>query len=189
MGVFADGEDGMKIEQGKYYRTRDGRKVGPMRTWGETFQGHDCLTSGGFLWRVSDGINYPDENGKSNKPKIDLISEWTDPAPEPAKPDLTAITTPFGLLDAETQGALRAHGGPYEIFGACGWVDYDPTWHTPCTYRVKPSPPKPREAWAYGAHMRDTREAAEQFRADVDAANPGKGYLNTPITHWIEVTE
>lgn len=40
-------------------------------------------------------------------------------------PDLTAITTPFGLLDEATQEALRAHGGPYE------WFDGE-VWHYAC---------------------------------------------------------
>lgn len=39
--------------------------------------------------------------------------------------DLTAITTPFGLLDAATQEALRAHGGPYEYFDGDEWCATD----------------------------------------------------------------
>lgn len=63
--------------------------------------------------------------------------------------DLTAITTPFGLLDRETQEALKAHGGPYEIYGMFGlWEKRpDPAWAVDCTYRVKPAPPKPHEIW------------------------------------------
>lgn len=65
--------------------------------------------------------------------------------------DLTTITTPFGLLDAETRAALRAHGGPYEYWNGGSWTnsasealhDID----TALTYRVKPAPPKPREWW------------------------------------------
>ncbi len=63
--------------------------------------------------------------------------------------DLTKITTPFGLLDKETQEALRAHGGPYE--GLVGfdkaewWEVLSPAWGANSTYRVKPQPPKPRE--------------------------------------------
>lgn len=65
--------------------------------------------------------------------------------------DLTALTTPFGLLDRDTQEALRAHGGPYEWFsGVSGWTvsEHDPThWHPAYTIRVKAAPPKPREWW------------------------------------------
>lgn len=66
--------------------------------------------------------------------------------------DLTTITTPFGLLDAETQAAIKAHGGPYQYwFPEDGWRDYKgighPTWTVHTVYRVKPAPPKPREWW------------------------------------------
>ncbi|MFN7002211.1 MAG: hypothetical protein ACK4NW_02130 [Roseinatronobacter sp.] len=52
-------------------------------------------------------------------------------------PDLTAIKTPFGLLDEATQQALRDHGGPYEIFGTYGWSDGTPLFNPPFTVRVK----------------------------------------------------
>lgn len=57
-----------------------------------------------------------------------------------ATPDLTAITTPFGLLDEATQQALRDHGGPYEVFGTYGWSDGTPLFNPPFTVRVKPTP-------------------------------------------------
>lgn len=55
-------------------------------------------------------------------------------------PDLTSLTTPFGLLDEATQEALRAHGGPYEAFGWAGFVPCDPQWKNTITYRVRPAP-------------------------------------------------
>jgi hypothetical protein len=55
--------------------------------------------------------------------------------------DLTKITTPFGLLDDETQAAMQAHGGPYEVFCGDGWAeDPYPSWFGGHTYRVKPTP-------------------------------------------------
>lgn len=103
--------------------------------------------------------------------------------------DLTKITTPFGLLDAETQKALSAHGGPWESYAAgCKWVHCpSPAWVDSSTYRVKPAPPKPRECWSYGAHIRDTEAEAIAFRQAVADTNPGKGYELGPITKWIEV--
>ncbi len=67
--------------------------------------------------------------------------------------DLTAITTPFGLLDAETQAALKAHGGPYEFANDDTLWEFKvpsgtPVWWRSTVYRVKPQPPKPREWWA-----------------------------------------
>jgi len=61
--------------------------------------------------------------------------------------DLTAITTPFGLLDVATQRALKAHGGPYEVYVREGWVEAAASWGKSLTYRVRPAPvepPKPR---------------------------------------------
>ena len=67
--------------------------------------------------------------------------------------DLTALKTPFGLLDAETQAALKAHGGPYEWWDGHLWSPYTaPRWSGASTYRVKPAPPKPREWWVSGGN-------------------------------------
>jgi hypothetical protein len=60
--------------------------------------------------------------------------------------DLTKITTPFGLLDAKTQQALRdylAAGGEVEVYNN-GWHDALFTGlldlGSPVTYRAKPKP-------------------------------------------------
>ena len=65
--------------------------------------------------------------------------------------DLTKITTPFGLLDPDTQEALKGHGGPYELYCPAGWSNYfgQPQWHTNKVCRVKPQPRKPREFVAF----------------------------------------
>jgi hypothetical protein len=101
--------------------------------------------------------------------------------------DLTKITTPFGLLDAETQAALKAHGGPWDVYTEKGWRENSsPMWDEIVTYRVKPSPPKPREAWSVGNHLHKTEAEAVAFRAAVDVANPGRGHLDAPIIRWVE---
>lgn len=74
--------------------------------------------------------------------------------------DLTAITTPFGLLDDATQGALMAHGGPWEYLARTVpenlpiWNETTrPAWWRDATYRVRPAPvepPKPREWVIHG---------------------------------------
>lgn len=65
--------------------------------------------------------------------------------------DLTAITTPIGLLDEATQAALLAHGGPYEMWNGNHWFILPrPSFDGIDTYRVSPAPvepPKPREWW------------------------------------------
>ena len=57
--------------------------------------------------------------------------------------DLTAIVTPYGLLDPNVQDALRAHGGPYEYYGTNGkWERLHSLfeWLPNFTYRVLKKP-------------------------------------------------
>lgn len=55
--------------------------------------------------------------------------------------DLTKITTPFGLLDPETQEALRKWDGGIQIYEADGrWYDWDPSWTFSNVYRARPAP-------------------------------------------------
>lgn len=64
----------LKIEAGKFYKTRDGRKVGPMAAWPDEedcFKSSDLLRGG--LWKT-DGSSY--FKGASDSP--DLIAEWID---------------------------------------------------------------------------------------------------------------
>lgn len=58
--------------------------------------------------------------------------------------DLTKITTPFGLLDPETQEALREWENGVEVYkGDLGWVYIDPWFDLDCTYRARPAPLTP----------------------------------------------
>lgn len=58
----------MKLEVGKYYRTRDGRTVGPMRA-------RDVF--GGAFWSGIGGAYHADGTHVCN-PHSDIIYEWTD---------------------------------------------------------------------------------------------------------------
>ena len=107
----------MKIEEGKYYRTRDGRKVGPMRS---------AWTPNGTQWWFKDG----------DKTKLDLIAEWTD---EPEPP------TPWkGMTDAEKGALLLAYhrGQEIEVFIDTNWTitKDNPIYSELDAYRIKPSP-------------------------------------------------
>lgn len=69
----------MKIEAGKYYKTRDGRKVGPT----EVTDYNEAYPKAKF-W--VEGYGLVQENGKfgndEDSPSLDLISEWQDePSP------------------------------------------------------------------------------------------------------------
>lgn len=63
--------------------------------------------------------------------------------------DLTKITTPFGLLDKETQDALKAWPHGHEIYDMDGkWCSVDvPLFNVGFAYRACHAPKKPREFW------------------------------------------
>lgn len=92
----------MKIEAGKYYKTRDGRKVGPA-----TARYNTGCSDG--PWKVN-GWNYDDDGKCSNMSpcKHDLIAEWQD---EPAddETNFAAQAKKYGILIIETVGLSLIH--------------------------------------------------------------------------------
>ncbi|UYT54117.1 hypothetical protein OHI65_06980 [Brucella sp. MAB-22] len=72
----------LTIETGKFYRTRDGRKVGPAYRYHD---GWSMGSEGGNMW-ANDGYRY-----FGNAPETDLIAEWDD---EPASNDNATPTKP-----------------------------------------------------------------------------------------------
>ena len=110
----------MKIEEGKYYRTRDGRKVGPM-------------TGRNFKWVKGSGDTYDptwQNDGRGNCDAPDLVAEWTD------EPKLWRDMTP------EEKGALllaEHEGKVIECWNVEGWwADDVPYWFDDCAYRIRP---------------------------------------------------
>jgi hypothetical protein len=94
----------MKIEAGKYDMTRDGRKVGPMRSvnwhlYPFDISGHESEDLGGCLW---------DRDGNADDDKhMDIIAEWGEPMTPTPDPLLTdrarALNALMALLrDANT---------------------------------------------------------------------------------------
>lgn len=93
----------LKIEAGKYYRTREGRKVGPME-------------SEGFYWgasEVKDSYYNDGRQWRSYESPLDLIAEWVD---EPVKADEPAeaceiirltVTADTTDLDARLDGIIQ----------------------------------------------------------------------------------
>ncbi len=68
----------MQIEAGKYYKTRDGQKVGPMVDFSS------CGEPGSFIEVVGDGRWWSrDGIGNNEALNLDLIAEWTGPAEQP----------------------------------------------------------------------------------------------------------
>ncbi|PWU76174.1 hypothetical protein DK867_02570 [Ochrobactrum sp. POC9] len=77
----------LTIETGKFYRTRDGRKVGPMGAWyddGSCFNSTDYLNGG--LWKPNGEAYF-----SKAKDSPTLIAEWGD---ESASNDNAPLTTP-----------------------------------------------------------------------------------------------
>lgn len=77
----------MKIEEGKYYRTRDGRKVGPVIEGQKPYKdGRHAHWPFRFeiFWYKSDGFSCPGEAQLHND-NDDLISEWQDEIPSPVR--------------------------------------------------------------------------------------------------------
>lgn len=71
----------VKLEVGKYYRRRDGKKVGPMvrNTGGDWVDTHPFACPNGYTYKVDGGYLADDSEGS-----WDIIAEWAD---EPASPE------------------------------------------------------------------------------------------------------
>lgn len=109
----------MKIENGKYYRTADGRKVGPM------------LGGPAVYWILYTG-RWCSEGTSLHDCDPDLVAEWHD---EP---------TVWGDMTPEQKGALLlAHheGRGVQTLFRDGWGDCPrPLWGSLAFYRIKPDP-------------------------------------------------
>jgi len=88
----------LKIEPGKFYRTRDGRKKGPILK-GEQYP------KGPWMWKTIegddedyydvDGLSYKGMNLSKNGGHSDLISEWQDEEPTgPVRTEMRKIIVP-----------------------------------------------------------------------------------------------
>lgn len=62
----------LKIEAGKYYKTRDGRKVGPVR------EQNGYLTTNGWHYAENGECCYKGISGNGKQPEFDLISDWQE---------------------------------------------------------------------------------------------------------------
>lgn len=91
----------MKLEVGKYYRTRDGRTVGPMRA---------RKIFGGSFWSDVGGAYYADGSHVAS-PQNDIIAEWTDD-PQQDSPVRTVtrkeiVPGVYGNVVVDYEGGIR----------------------------------------------------------------------------------
>jgi len=122
----------MKIEEGKYYRTADGKKVGPARIITEEKPFYDFewgrMVSCGQLYEI---VGVLPEDALDT----DLIEEWQD-----------EHRTWKDLTDAEKGALLLAHHEGEVIQSRCmflvgeNWEDDGPLWDDEYAYRIKPEP-------------------------------------------------
>ena len=76
----------MKIREGRFYRTRDGQKVGPIERGTSSSEARywtakSVLDGGFFSWWFKDGSFWPDghEMRTANNAANDIIAEWSEP--------------------------------------------------------------------------------------------------------------
>jgi len=109
----------MKIENGKYYRTADGRKVGPIR-------------GGPATYHAQGADHWYDDGTSLYKDLQNIVAEWRD---EP---------TVWGDMTPEQKGALllaEHEGKTIDTWIEGGWTKcLDPMWRDDCAYRIKPDP-------------------------------------------------
>lgn len=91
------------LEAGKFYRTRDGRKVGPIEAYRDSYSGRHPWQSDGYLWQAN-GINYdgPDD-------PYTIVAEWVEPA-------TAAEWTDFDHWDAPPVAVAPATATPQPKF-------------------------------------------------------------------------
>lgn len=68
-------DNGLRIQTGRYYKTRDGRKVGPMEMWSDWGVEHPWQEEGGVN-RFTEGGDIWRDDGTSEYGSPTLIAEW-----------------------------------------------------------------------------------------------------------------
>ena len=121
----------MKIEEGKYYRTADGRKVGPMKP----------SVNDVWPWIVMGEVHYWTHNGVciSGTDASDIVAEW------PEYPKLWRDMTPEekgALLLAHHEGKVIEMTSYIPGTSQLAWNECPSNWRPTDTgiYRIRPEP-------------------------------------------------
>lgn len=133
----------IKIEEGKFYRTRDGRKVGPMRCddYGDAECDHMDSDLDRQVWLPNGKVW--EENGDESDHY--LIAEWED-TPKLWK-DMSDEEKGSLLLAQHNGEAIECLDTHYNMWFPCGDI---PLWLKNMAYHVKPKPePKVETTCAY----------------------------------------
>ncbi|MCW8279901.1 hypothetical protein K7A42_03310 [Agrobacterium sp. InxBP2] len=185
----------LKIEAGRFYKTRDGRKVGPMARWSYSAEhpweqqgGSSVFTKGGDIWR---------DDGTSEYDVPPLIAEWID---EPvAKPSNDNAQPKFKVGDLIRHKTLKFEGVVKEVVDQRtvrthwtkeGWGATDPidsielittTTTTTIVALIENGQPKPSST----PHVHSSTGAAETEAKRLAAKFKGKkfGVFTQTATH------
>ncbi len=106
----------MKIEAGNYYRTRDGRKLGPAKRYYPIDHGHAWSSPyNACEWEVGPYLYQPDGTFWDNaEPARDLVSEWQD---EPTGP---VVTETVKRIKPGVYGCIQVvHPPPHNALSSC----------------------------------------------------------------------
>jgi hypothetical protein len=126
----------VKLEEGKYYRTRDGRKAGPLYLT----HGNTCMR--GFVEGQPNLLRVWNLRGEHffNQTEIDLVAEWV----EETTMDIYSLEKPLGMYPKEVLEALVGHvksGGKVQAWGGWGWAFCEkPAFILDLTYRAVKKP-------------------------------------------------
>ncbi|CDI08795.1 hypothetical protein [Agrobacterium pusense] len=178
----------LKIEEGKFYKTRDGRKVGPV-----TYAGGNIYAADGKQWR-RDGYYW---NGVGGHEQNDIIAEWIgDPV---AKPSNDNAQPKFKVGDLIRHKTLKFEGVVKEVVDQRtvrthwtkeGWGATDPidsielittTTTTTIVALIENGQPKPSST----PHVHASTVAAEKEAKRLAAKYKGKqfGVFTLTTTH------
>ncbi len=105
-------------------------------------------------------------------------------------PDLTQINVPYGLLDPETQEAMKDHSRSgcrdFEVWrDRLGWLPCgSPAWLQGDVYRVKSAPPQPRTIY-----LCEAPNGRFVFPTSIDATREALkwGEDRATVSEWREV--
>jgi len=140
----------LTLEVGKYYRTRDGRKVGPMKS-----NSHE-------VWAyVSQERTYRQDGTwhRFDETDNDLIAEWTDePTEKPKTWGEMTDTEKGALLLADLKGEHIQYR--HRIITDSKWLNFStgsgPSWGDQYSYRVRPPEPKVETLELFGLFRDDS---------------------------------
>ena len=140
----------MKLKEGKYYRTAEGRKVGPMLYENDIWRQDGCEQ----IW-YGDGTVMA-ENGDESHDYI--IAEWVDHCHVSDRSEFKP--KPWRDMTPEEKGALLLAHHEGEVIVARlkegPWLlAENPSWQNDYTYRIRPPEPKRETVEVCGGVDRD----------------------------------